>query len=175
MQLRRQELLFRHRIQIAIETVHDDQFCRFARSIAPFRRATNNGGEFSGGEFGWIDLLHSNQAAFEAIIHWKAQFTRSRTQRADVLVEYKKSHAFATGSGGGSELCGNGRFAGAGRTQQKSAGARGQPSAEQSVKLRVAAREATVGKFAKMLGRDQAGKNVEPTAADGEIVIPAAK
>ena len=59
MQLVTEILLARHGVEITIETVNRDQF---AARLYP---AQNTNGEFTGGKFSGINLLHCNRAPFD--------------------------------------------------------------------------------------------------------------
>jgi len=57
MQLRSQEFLLWHRVQISVEAVDDDELRRFAGAVAALHHLAHDGNELSRRKLGRVDLL----------------------------------------------------------------------------------------------------------------------
>jgi hypothetical protein len=66
-ELRRQELFVRHRVQVAVQAVDHDDAC-----LVLLDRMSYQVGEFAGRKFSGIDLLDANLAPFQPLLELDA-------------------------------------------------------------------------------------------------------
>src|SRR4029453_18170256 len=93
-QLDDQELLVRHRVEIAVEAVDDDD-----PGVVLRDRPADVVNEFAGRQLRGVDLAHADPAGIDMRLEVHAHAGAARKQRLDALVEDKQRRALAPPGG----------------------------------------------------------------------------
>src|SRR5581483_3658382 len=107
---------FRHRVQIPVQAVHDDDFGAFAGAIQTLGGAPHGGGEFTGRELRGVDLLDRKEMVLKELIHGQTELSRAGAKGGDVLIKDKDRGPRTVRGSRDCKLSSHRRFASAGGT-----------------------------------------------------------
>src|SRR5690348_702130 len=163
--LQDEEALVRHRVEIAVQAVYDDD----PRLVAldGFAHAL---GEFPRRQFRGIYLLEANKAFSHRVVQGQSERPGASLDGAAAFVECEDDGAFAPPGRRDRISHGDGRFADTRRPDQQRTRAALEPSAQQRVESGVAAGHDFPLEVPVVLRRDKPRVDLQPAAFDREVV-----
>src|SRR5687768_7569796 len=120
MQLQIDIALFAHGVEISIQAVEINDLSAAILDVVP-----DPPGEFTRGQFGRIDLDHSDQSFLNKLVEPELKPSRSGKEDRKALVESVNGHVLPAPGRGGGKCQGEIRLAGARRPRQKRGGSAG--------------------------------------------------
>ena len=127
-------------------------------------------GEFPGRQLCGIDLLDPDEAGLGRFLQGQTQGAGAGVHSASPFIEGEYDRMLAPRCRGDGVGKRQGRFADAGRADKQRVGAAFKASAQERIKLGVAAGDHVASEVLVMLGRDQARIDFETAALDREVV-----
>src|SRR3954469_14965486 len=170
MHLKDEESLIRHRVEVTVQTVDDDN-----PGVILFDALSYIRGEFPGGHLGGIDLLKADESRLQVRFKGQAKRPSPGFHRSATFIEGKEHRMLTTGCRRDRIGQRERRLADTGGAQKKRTGAALEPSSQELVELRIAARRQLTDERGVMFPRDQPGAYPHPSRFNGEIVEAAAK